>query len=79
MIGGVEGLGAALDRAVAGHPRYMPVQAELFQRSFDLTAERSSERAARAIHGVLAPNAPLPMATPIAAPLPQEERRVAAA
>ena len=42
-------LGAALDRAIRDHPRYLPVQRELVRRSFDLTEERSSDRAARAI------------------------------
>jgi hypothetical protein len=42
-------LGAALDRAVREHEHYLPVQQELFRRSFDLTEERSADRAARAI------------------------------
>ncbi|WP_246152439.1 hypothetical protein [Sphingomonas montanisoli] len=57
-------LGAALDRAVRSHDRYRPIQRELFQRSFELTAERSADRAARAIVGVLAPAAPMPIFDP---------------
>ena len=53
-------LDVALDRAVARHDRYIPIQRELFQRSFELTAERSADRAARAIMGVLVPSAPTP-------------------
>lgn len=54
-------LGPALDRAVASHDRYRPVQRQLFERSFELTAERSSVRAARAIMGVIQPAVPVPM------------------
>ncbi len=61
VIGGTDDLGEALDRAVAGHDRFRPVQRQLFQRSFELTPERSSRRAARAIINVLAPTAPVPM------------------
>lgn len=61
VIGDAGDLGAALDRAVATHDRYRPIQRQLFQRSFELTAERSSTRAARAIMGVVAPSAPVPM------------------
>lgn len=46
-------LGAALDRAIANHDLYRPVQRELFDRSFDLSGEPSSIRAARAITSVL--------------------------
>jgi hypothetical protein len=42
-------LGFALDRAVADHSRYLPIQRELFSRSFDLTDEPSATRAARAV------------------------------
>jgi len=42
-------LGAALDRAVAEHDAYLPVQRELFAHSFDLTSEPSAARAARAV------------------------------
>lgn len=77
VIGDAAGLGDALDRAFATHERYLPVQRQLFQRSFDLTAERSSSRAARAIVGVIAPSVPTPMfapvpqyAPPVAVPLP---------
>lgn len=42
-------LGSALDRAVSEHGRYLPIQQELFRRSFDLTGESSADRAARAI------------------------------
>jgi hypothetical protein len=51
-------LGAALDRAVAQHDRYRPVQRALFQRSFELTAERSAVRAARAVMSVLGETVP---------------------
>ena len=54
-------LGRALDLAVLGHDRYRPAQRALFERSFDLTAEPSAHRAARAIMGVLAPVAPTPI------------------
>lgn len=64
VIGAPDALGAALDRAFASHERFLPVQRQLFQRSFDLTAERSADRAARAIVGVIAPSAPLPMFAP---------------
>ncbi|MGN6124594.1 MAG: hypothetical protein ACTHOJ_16755, partial [Sphingomonas oligoaromativorans] len=47
-------LGAALDRAVAEHVHYLPMQQELFRRSFDLTEESSADRAAKAILGSLA-------------------------
>lgn len=47
-------LGAALDRAVAEHAHYLPMQQELFRRSFDLTEESSADRAAKAILGSLA-------------------------
>lgn len=56
-------LGAALDRAIAGHDRYRPVQRALFDRSFELTAEPSSARAARAIMSVLG-HAPTTTAMP---------------
>ena len=46
-------LGDALDRAVARHDTYRPVQRALFQRSFELTGERSAVRAARAVMSVL--------------------------
>lgn len=70
VIADAAGLGDALDRAVAGHERYQPVQRQLFQRSFDLTAERSSSRAARAIVGVIAPSVPTPMFAPTRPDLP---------
>jgi hypothetical protein len=47
-------LGAALDRAIAEHAHYLPMQQELFRRSFDLTEESSADRAAKAILGSLA-------------------------
>ncbi|MEG8024478.1 hypothetical protein QP162_08440 [Sphingomonas aurantiaca] len=53
VLTGSDGLGDALDRAVAQHDRYRPVQRALFQRSFELTAERSAVRAARAVMSVL--------------------------
>ncbi|WP_419815786.1 hypothetical protein [Glacieibacterium sp.] len=67
VIPDAENLGAALDRAVAGHDRFRPVQRELFQRSFELTAERSAMRAARALMNVLAPVDPLvlPQSVPV--------------
>lgn len=49
VITSADNLGEALDRAIADHPRYLPVQQELFRRSFDLTGESSAERAARAV------------------------------
>ncbi len=42
-------LGGALDRAVQQHPKYLPIQQEMFRRSFDLTDEPSADRAARAV------------------------------
>ena len=53
-------LGAALDRALAQHDLYRPVQRALFQRSFELTAERSAVRAARAVMSVLGDMTPMP-------------------
>ncbi len=49
VIGDPSQLGAALDRATQRHARYVAVQEDLVRRSFDLTAERSSDRAARAV------------------------------
>jgi hypothetical protein len=49
VIAGPTDLGAVLDRAVRDHDRYLPIQRELFARSFDLTAEPSADRAARAV------------------------------
>ena len=66
-------LSAALDRAVAGHDRYRPAQRTLFERSFDLTAERSAVRAARAILGMLAPSVPVPMFGPRSADAPASD------
>lgn len=54
-------LGFAIDQALAGHDRYRSAQKALFDSSFDLSAERSSRRAARAILGVLRPVAPTPI------------------
>ncbi|QUT04812.1 hypothetical protein KFK14_17500 [Sphingobium phenoxybenzoativorans] len=42
-------LGDALADAMATHDQYLPVQRALFDMSFDLTAEPSADRAARAI------------------------------
>jgi len=53
-------LGAALDRALAQHDLYRPVQRALFQRSFELTAERSAVRAARAVMSILGDMTPMP-------------------
>ena len=64
VIGGPALLGAALGRAQAAHHLFRPTQRELFRRSFDLTAEPSAERAARAILSVLAPAAPIRLRTP---------------
>jgi hypothetical protein len=61
------GLGAALDRAFATHDAYLPVQRALFERSFELTAEPSSLRAARAIMSVLGGKT---SATPLVRPVP---------
>ncbi|GAA0662715.1 hypothetical protein FHT00_001359 [Sphingomonas insulae] len=72
------GLGDALDRAVASHASYRPVQRALFQRSFELTHERSATRAARAVMSVLGDtgsNARLHR--PVAAPRADEGLRVA--
>jgi hypothetical protein len=60
VVTDTEGLGAALDRAVAQHDLYRPVQRALFQRSFELTAERSAVRAARAVMSVLGDMTPMP-------------------
>ncbi len=49
VIGDPADLGAALDRAVQSHAHFLPIQQEMFQRSFDLTGERSADRAARAV------------------------------
>lgn len=49
VIGGVDRLGEALDRAVARHDDYREAQRTMFRHSFDLTAEPSAERAARAL------------------------------
>jgi CDP-glycerol glycerophosphotransferase (TagB/SpsB family) len=49
VIGDPAHLGAALDRAVREHDRHLPIQKALFARSFDLTAEPSADRAARAV------------------------------
>lgn len=54
-------LGSALDQAIATHDRYRSAQKALFESSFDLGAEPSSKRAARAILGVLRPVAPTPI------------------
>ena len=53
VIGDPHDLGAALDRAVAEQGRYLPIQRELFARSFDLTKEPSASRAARAVLAAL--------------------------
>jgi hypothetical protein len=53
VIGDADNLGSALDRAIAQHGRYRPVQVELFKRSFDLTKEPSASRAARALLSTL--------------------------
>jgi hypothetical protein len=49
VINSASQLGAALGRAQETHSRYAPVQNALFEYSFDLTAERSCDRAARAV------------------------------
>ncbi len=49
VIDSAADLGSALDRAIASHDRYRPVQTELFARTFDLTDEPSASRAARAV------------------------------
>ena len=80
VIPDADHLGAALNRAVAGHDRYRPVQRELFQRSFELTAERSALRAARAVMNVLAPSEPatLPQVAPFELlPVPAQAERAA--
>lgn len=60
-------LGYALDWATIAHSRYAPIQQRLFADSFDLTAEPSADRAARAVLGrlgvpVLPAETPLPIA-----------------
>jgi hypothetical protein len=70
VIASPDGLGAALDRAVAQHDRYRQVQRELFQRSFELTDEPSADRAARAVLNLLAPSAPVPLFEPADQPVP---------
>ena len=64
VIEGAGALGTSLDRAAEMHHRYGPAQRELFQRSFDLSQERSSDRAARAIRSVLVPAPAIPLAKP---------------
>lgn len=54
-------LGSAIEQALATHDRYRSAQKALFESSFDLRAEPSSKRAARAILGVLRPVAPTPI------------------
>ena len=49
VIGCPSKLGAALDRAMAQHRLYRPMQDDMLRRSFDLTDEASSIRAARAV------------------------------
>jgi hypothetical protein len=49
VINSAAQLGAALGRARETHPEYAPVQQALFDYSFDLTGERSCDRAARAV------------------------------
>ncbi|WP_253717381.1 hypothetical protein [Sphingomonas sp. AP4-R1] len=69
VLGDPVGLGEALDRAFATHHAYLPVQRTLFERSFELTAEPSSQRAARAIMSVLGvQTAPTPLTRPAAEP-----------
>lgn len=48
-----QALGGALRDAQLTHGRYRPIQEAMFAQSFDLTDERSSDRAARAILQVL--------------------------
>jgi hypothetical protein len=60
-------LGYALDWATIAHNRYAPIQQRLFADSFDLTAEPSADRAARAVLNRLGvptieTRAPLPIA-----------------
>jgi hypothetical protein len=61
VIGGPDMLGAALRHAEASHHRYRPMQRDLFARTFDLTAEPSAQRAARAVLSVLAPAPAIPL------------------
>jgi hypothetical protein len=51
-------LGGALDGAVASFPEFRAAQQELFARTFDLRAETSSSRAARAILAALGRRGP---------------------
>jgi hypothetical protein len=52
VIEDIDALGTALTSAIADHDRYLPVQRALFDMSFDLTDEASSDRAARVILAV---------------------------
>lgn len=49
VIDDVSGLGPALQKAIASHGQYEPIQREMFAASFDLTDVPSSVRAANAI------------------------------
>lgn len=49
VIRDITDLGPALAQAISSHGDFLPIQCEMFARSFDLTQEPSSERAARAI------------------------------
>ncbi|SEM76371.1 hypothetical protein SAMN05192583_1145 [Sphingomonas gellani] len=77
VIGSAADLGAALDRAVATHDRYRPVQRALFARSFELTAEPSAVRAARAVISVLGGSAQAAPIGPDVQPEAAEGLRVA--
>jgi len=49
VISDIADLDQTLRNAMHSHEDYLPVQQELFAYSFDLTAERSCDRAARAV------------------------------
>lgn len=55
VLNAPEALSEALDRAWSQHAFYLPRQQRLFEGSFDITAESSAERAARAIEQALEP------------------------
>jgi len=67
VIGDPADLGHALRRAVQMQPFMAPIQQELFARSVELTDERSSDRAARAVRAALrmAPASARPSAMPV--------------
>lgn len=57
VLSRVDDLDAGLQEALRAQPRYAPVQRELFDYTFDLHAEPSAQRAARAIMAMLSARA----------------------